>query len=166
MPLPGIISTDGRPQLVGRLVMPRLEIDTSVLFLVDTGAEHTLLNADDSNRLQVDISDLVDDDSKIAGLGGRIDVFWEDSELTFIQHNTVSHTYKLRVGILRFNRSERHRVGVAPSLLGRNLLRNWKMRCDILNKNLEFDVLRGGQTVDLRAQNWLRQDAGVPDMYR
>ena len=48
----------GRPYIEGRLIIPRLNIKSDMSFLVDTGADRSLLMPGDGRRLAIDYSKL------------------------------------------------------------------------------------------------------------
>ena len=62
--------TTGRPYLEGRLVIPRLSLESDISFLVDTGADRTVLLTADGQRMGIDYSDLTEDIGPSVGLGG------------------------------------------------------------------------------------------------
>ena len=64
----------GRPFIEGRLVIERLEIDGRVQFLVDTGADSTVLHPTDGERLNCRF-DLLGSPRSVGGVGGQQDYY-------------------------------------------------------------------------------------------
>ena len=62
--------TTGRPYIEGRLFLPRLGIDGNISFLLDTGADSSILMPGDALRLKVPYDQLTGD-SPAVGLGER-----------------------------------------------------------------------------------------------
>lgn len=72
----------GRPHLEGRLALPRLKISGDISFLIDTGADKTVLMPMDARRLKVDYKKL-GGTAQSLGIGGISKAFVESALLTF-----------------------------------------------------------------------------------
>ncbi len=71
----------------------------------------------------------------VFGIGGSQQEYSEDAELSFL-HGTRVVTYRMRIDIappLDHNRW-------LPSLLGMDVIRHWRMVCDVRNDVLAFEV--------------------------
>jgi translation initiation factor 2B subunit (eIF-2B alpha/beta/delta family) len=66
--------TTGRPYLEGRLVFPRLNLQHNVSFLVDTGADRTVIMPADAVTLGIDYSALTGNEA-VGGIGGTLNMF-------------------------------------------------------------------------------------------
>ncbi|MDE2695872.1 MAG: hypothetical protein OXH97_05075 [Chloroflexota bacterium] len=60
--------TSGRPYVEGRVYFPRFDLEGDISFLVDTGADASLLNPGDVARIGVDV-DLLEGRAESFGLG-------------------------------------------------------------------------------------------------
>ena len=63
------MTLSGRPYVEGRVYFPRFDLEGDVSFLVDTGADASLLNPGDVVRIGVNI-DLLAGSAESVGLGG------------------------------------------------------------------------------------------------
>lgn len=59
-----------RPYVLGRLILPRWNIQGEVDFLVDTGADSTIIHPYDGHRLRVPFAELESEILSV-GIGGR-----------------------------------------------------------------------------------------------
>src|SRR5437870_2566243 len=84
----------GRPYMEGRLYLPRLGIQGSISFLLDTGADYSMLMPADAVRLGVPF-DQLQGDSQPAGIGGSIHCFVEPAILVFTETKRALHAYDL-----------------------------------------------------------------------
>ena len=137
--------TSGRPYLEGRLFLPRLDVRGDISFLVDTGADASLINPLDSARLGIDYSRL-EGHAESWGIGGVAHNFIEDAVLVFSEPGVALYVYRLTIDISP--------PGPAipadlPSLLGRDILDRWRMTYSPLKKNLRFKVFEADETVKL-----------------
>jgi len=135
--------TTGRPYLEGRLVFPRLNLRGEVSWLVDTGADESMLMAADALRFGVDYSQLRASPSQSVGIGGAMSSFVEDAILVFTERGTVAYVYYLSLEIAPFSRE----IQDLPSLLGRDILDRWRMTYEPPARRLTFDVLSADTTL-------------------
>ena len=68
--------TSGRPFIEARLYLPRLNLSGDVSFLLDTGADASILMPADARRLGVPFNQL-EGDNECGGLGGTVHCFVE-----------------------------------------------------------------------------------------
>ena len=126
MVINGYFGEQGRPLVnVGVQLPGTLRKIRSVSFLVDTGADRTLLSYEDAHRLRVSYANR-GNPVRCSGVGGPVGVFPERAVLIF--KGTVGRLLmlELEIGILQ-------RVPDAesiPSLLGRDLLDEFRLVVD------------------------------------
>lgn len=104
------------------LIRTRLVHD--IPFVVDTGAERTLLGYDHADEIGVDYDLYGQPDASIGGIGGDLDVHDEDARLTFRTSESSTLTYETTLQI-----ASRAGRGI-PSLLGLDVLRGFRMVFD------------------------------------
>ncbi|MCH8188606.1 MAG: retroviral-like aspartic protease family protein [Proteobacteria bacterium] len=129
------------PYIEGRPLIPRLNIDGYVSFLVDTGADTTVLMQTDGARLGLDYSRLKNETFAI-GVGGEAKIYREPVNLVFSEAGTRIHLYVLDLHVLEPKSANK----TMPSLLGRNILNRWRMSYNATNKRLFFEVLSADLT--------------------
>lgn len=124
MPLEGRFDSAGRPFVTGELLLPELGIRASLAFLVDTGADRTLLMPVATARLGIEFSRLAMTPHHMAGIGGSVRYAHADARLVF--YGTSAYAYRLTLAIAE--------PGPQPSpveaLLGRDILDHWYLRYD------------------------------------
>ena len=120
----GRFDHQGRPYVQGWLILPRLNIQGDVEFLVDTGADSTIIHPLDGQKLGVPFGELQGEIVSV-GIGGSHPYFPEDAILLF-EDDVRLRQYRCEVLIGKpsdiLNR--------LPSLLGRSLLNHWRMVYD------------------------------------
>lgn len=137
----GNFSGDGRPFVQGRLVIPRLDIDGYVDFLVDTGADTTCLHPDDGIQLNCPFDRLANPIG-FGGIGGTHLYFIEPAVIIFLDGN------KLRLFNISLSISKPHPdVDGLNSLLGRDILERCRMNYDYTHNKLQFFVRSADLTV-------------------
>jgi hypothetical protein len=134
-------NTSGRPFLEGRVALPRLGITGDISFLVDTGADHTVIMPIDAGRLAIPFN-LLGNKVLSSGIGGSNSNFQEPAILVFSDIGVSLHAYFVDVWIADPTTT----IPIIPSLLGRNLMNNWNVICakpqDRLEAEVVFDDLR------------------------
>ena len=78
----GRFDQQGRPYVQGWLILPRLNIQGDIEFLVDTGADSTIIHPSDGQRLRMPFEELQSEISSV-GIGGSQPYFTEDAVLLF-----------------------------------------------------------------------------------
>src|SRR5262245_48262631 len=116
--------TSGAPYIEARVSFPRLGLRGLVSFLVDTGADGTVLMPIDSLKLGVDFGSLRNPTSS-QGVGGIAHGFNERVVLSFSDRRHV-FSYVLRIEVLA---PAAHNMRL-PSLLGRDILDQWRCIID------------------------------------
>ena len=113
-----------RPYVPGWLILPRLGVQGDVEFLVDTGADSTIIHPSDGQKLGIPFGELQSEIVSV-GIGGNHPYFLEDAVILF-EDNTSLREYRCEVLIGKPSAS----LNRLPSLLGRSLLNNWRMVYD------------------------------------
>ena len=93
----GSIQRNDRPMVTGLARLPNSSLERSILFLVDTGAEVTMLHPFDAEQLGLDFAGLGCGQS-ITGIGGSAKVFNQELRLLFQDADTGAwYEYSLTV---------------------------------------------------------------------
>ena len=124
----------GRPLVEGRLIAPRLGVDESLLFLLDTGADVTCLHPADAKNVDLPFSQLRNRVS-YRGVGGTSPYFVEPALLSFTD-KLQARLYAVQLLIAEPNESNR----ALPSLLGRDVINHWHVSYDPASSRLECAV--------------------------
>lgn len=107
------------------------------MFLVDTGAAHTVILDRDAKRLRVDYNALerLPEDSWACGIGGKVETFLiSDVRLKFLSedHRGVLLEHVLpKAQVLRHPKRQYEEVREAYSLLGMDVLRQYRLSLDV-----------------------------------
>lgn len=134
----------GRPLVECRIVIQRLRIDSSVSFLLDTGAVSTCLHPKDATNIGMPFSRLGNSVS-YSGVGGRSAYFREQAFLYFEDQRIGRYyVYDMPLQIAE----PRPNVRNLPSLLGRDVINQWYMQYDPANAHLQFVVRQADYTID------------------
>ena len=134
--------TNGRPFIEGRLLLPRLRLQSDISFIVDTGADQSVLMPGDSIRMNVDYGALMGDIETV-GIGGLARNFTEEAVLAFSDHGKILYAYRITIQIPSV---EPDILGI-PSLLGRDVLDRWSMSYNPSKKRLQFRVVSADITL-------------------
>jgi len=135
-------NTSGRPYLEGRLILSRLGLAADISFIVDTGADKTVLMPLDGTRLGIDYAKLTTRFLS-TGIGGVSADYLEPAILAFSETHTAIHLYQIEVIVS----SPSPDIMDIPSLLGRDILDRWRMTYDKPNAALAFEVLGADHTI-------------------
>ena len=147
----------GRPFVAARVNIPALAIWAHVLFLVDTGADKSLLSANDARRLGINYRALGAPDT-ITGVGGALAVYPVQATLAFADSEARVHFYTLTLDVASSD-TEQYEM---PSLLGRDILSRWRMIHDPSNNRLLLEVVSADQTAPADDNNLLVPGEGLP----
>lgn len=130
----GELDSAARPFVDGHLILPRLAVVTDLTFLVDTGADATYLHPRDSVGTGVPF-DLLEGSVTSRGIGGRATYFPERAVLVFTDYaERQRYGYRISVNIAKPGDMGNR----LPSLLGRDVIRRWRMDYDPIDNRLEF----------------------------
>ena len=125
-------NTSGAPYLEARVSFPRFNLRGLVSFLVDTGADGTVLMPADSQKLGIDFRSLRNQ-TKSRGIGGSVIGYGETAVLSFTDRRHIYH-YLLTVEI---SAPTTHNLRY-PSLLGRDILKRWRCVVDASVNKVTF----------------------------
>ena len=131
----------GRPYVEGRLIIPRLQVNHNVSFLLDTGADSSCLHPGDAVGAGVPFEQLRDRGLS-RGIGGASPYFQEPATLSF-PDGIAARIYQ--VGLLIAEPDETNRN--LPSLLGRNIVNHWYVEYDPASGRLECAVRYADRTI-------------------
>ena len=138
--------TSGRPYIEGRLLIPRLHINTGIWFCVDTGSDSTTLMPGDGTSIGLDYSILNETDRSM-GISGPIDSHKERAIVAFGEQGPVIHGYDLSITIISPD-AEKPGLNRLPSLLGRDILNRWTMLYSPTTDSLTFEVDTADVTIE------------------
>ena len=134
-----------RPYVRCRLALPGTGIADRITFLVDTGADATYLHPSDGLEIGLPF-DLLQGSVTSSGIGGSATYFPEPAVLTFTDSVTRRHYgYRISVNIAKPGDVR----GRLPSLLGRDVIRRWRMDYDPTEGRLEFTVRDADFALDI-----------------
>lgn len=124
--------------------MPRLEIRVDISFIVDTGADRSLLCPMDGQRIGVDYSVLTGNEESV-GLGGISYNFVERAILAFSEARRTLHLYFIELQIA----APTPEISSIPSILGRDVLDRWHMTYNPSKSYLAFRVLSADYSIPI-----------------
>jgi hypothetical protein len=123
-----------RPVVDCHLTIKSLNIDGVIPFLIDTGADTSLLMPIDSKPLKVPFEKLTN--KRIAyGLGGPATVYLIPAVI-IVSDKAKAYGYRIPLDIAEPNDD----LEGMPSLLGRDIIKHWHMTLDFPERKLHFDV--------------------------
>ena len=125
--LKGTFDTRGRPWIRGYVAFPRLAVKGFVNFLIDTGADSTVIHPADGLVIGIPFDDL-GSPSMRSGIGGKRAYFEEDAVIFFADDASSLHPCPTGVSVAKPD--ARGTLDHTPSLLGRPLLNSWRMLYD------------------------------------
>jgi predicted aspartyl protease len=143
--LRGQYDAAGRPYIEAFLRIPSLGVEGLVTFLIDTGADSTVLFPGDAKRLNISESDLseCDRDHSLGTSGPSCD-YVVPAVLIVTEENGVSHAYSIELRIPEYDPE----LMIIPSLIGRDVLNHLSMTFDPTNKILEAEVRSSDRRFD------------------
>jgi hypothetical protein len=139
--------TSGRPYLEGRLVLPGLDLRSDISFIVDTGADQSVLMPGDAIRMGLDYGKLTGNVTA-AGIGGLCQNFVEEAILAFSEPGKALYIYRVNIQIPAPSPD----ILDIPSLLGRDVLDRWSMTYTPSRKRLHFRVITADLTAPIPKQ--------------
>lgn len=130
----------------GRLfVLGQQELVSDISFLVDTGADSSMLMPADAVRMGTDYSKLTRKVESV-GIGGVAQTFVEEAALVFSEPGRFLYVYFIDLRIT----APSSEIMDLPSLLGRNVLDRWRMTYDPQENRLAFRVRSWDQRIRVR----------------
>ena len=139
--------TSGRPFIEGRLILPRLNIQGDISFLMDTGADTSMVMPGDAKRLGLPF-DMLQGDRECGGIGGTIHHFVERGIIVFTDPQVMLYAYDLEVSIMPDDPD----MEEVPSLLGRDVIDRWRIIYDPQGTGLKAKPHSADITIPLDAQ--------------
>ena len=133
----------GQPFVEGSLFIPRFRIHERVRFLVDTGTDSVCLHRRDATSLEIPF-DQLGDTSELLGVGGASPYFREYALMEF-SDGRWTRFYAVHLLIAEPRGMSN---AALPSLLGREILNQWRMNYDPASGRLEFEVRSADYTLD------------------
>jgi predicted aspartyl protease len=122
-----------------KFICDQLEINKDILMVIDTGTAITTINEFDARGMKVDYSRLTKKQNSL-GIGGQAESFMAESCHLYFGEGIESVDVK-PVKFLKQSNIEKADQERYPSLLGMDVLRNYKIRFTessvILEKNLQ-----------------------------
>ncbi len=126
----------GIPYVEGYLDLPGLNASGRVTFLVDTGADTTLLLPSGLDLLGINYANLPGRPDQSASIGGVVPAKKVPAVISFTGDRQNLYVYRMDISVLE----PRAELNEWPSLLGIDLLRNWRMRYSPSRYSLSFSV--------------------------
>jgi len=136
--------TSGRPYVEGRLILPDLNIRGDISFLVDTGADVSRLHPNDGIRLKIDYGQL-SGDAESVGTSGTTHDFTESAVVVFSEPKRFLYVYNITLRIAPVDPE----IMNLPSILGRDILDQWRITYNPQKRRLAFKVILADITIPL-----------------
>ena len=134
--------TSGRPYIEAQVILPRLKMSSGVSFIVDTGADQTVLMPLDAVRLGIHYRRLRRGPN-LFGMGGSCKSYRESALIVFSENNRRLILYEIEIGIIE-KRKEFMRT---RSLLGRDILDRLRMDYDASKGVITFKAVSADATI-------------------
>ena len=125
---------NGRPHVSAHVEIRRLNIRGTIPLLVDTGADNTCIHPKDGAELRVPYTSL-NRPTTVRGIAGRSQRYLEDAVISF-RDSLGSPVFRYRVTV-RIGKPDNVDPRL-PSLLGQDILRNWRTIHEPALQRLEF----------------------------
>ena len=122
MPIRGRFDATGKPLVRAELRVHGAQRRGQLDFIIDTGATDIILSHTDAVNLRVNFH-LLQAPVKGQGLNGSLDLYEGRADLIFTDRGSVYDYLNTRIFIPGSPRGNYE----APSLLGQEILRNWRM---------------------------------------
>lgn len=136
--------TSGRPYLEAQVILPRLKVNSGVSFIVDTGADRTVLMPLDAIRMGIDFRKLRRA-GNLFGIGGSCKSFSEPAIIMFSENRGRLFLYEITIGIVEKKRE----VMRTRSLLGRDILDRLRMDYNASKQSITFKVISADAIIRL-----------------
>jgi hypothetical protein len=126
------------------LIIPSQKLSTNISFLMDTGADVTNLMPMDAGKMGLDYTKLTDTDESV-GVGGLSVDYTEPAVLVFLD---AGKRNKLRVYFITVHiSSPSPDIMDLPSLLGRDVIDNWRIDYNPMKPALKAIVRKADVTL-------------------
>lgn len=135
--------TGNCPYVDALIHLPRLRVNGHISFIFDTGCDQTLLMPQDGIRMGLDFDNLESGRSSLSA-GGEMETFEERAVLLFQDIAKKYFAYDIIIAIAAPDGDNEE----IPSLLGRDIISNWRCIIDLSKKTLSCDVLSADLVTD------------------
>lgn len=134
------------PAVKALVSIEKLKVNGYIKFLLDTGASATAILDRDRELLGMRIAELEEAPARIGGIGGLVDTYIvRDAKIIFkaldIEHVEILDVLVLKHDVSRLSGEEIKRMLTIPSLLGRDVMRKFKL---VYSEAKEYVALERG----------------------
>ena len=126
MTIEGRLISGWLPFIYAKFICDQLQVNTDILLVVDTGTAITTINEFDARQMKIDYSKLTKNQDSL-GIGGSAESYIADSCHLYFGEGIESVDVK-PVKFLKQINVEKADQERYPSLLGMDVLRNYKIR--------------------------------------
>lgn len=123
------------PSIEGRIAIASMDAVVRTPFLLDTGAEITLLMPTDAAALGIDTGNMTPTPHLVSSVGGDTRIYQVSASIMFADRENL-YVYRAELAIAE---PGAHNRGL-PSLLGRDILNRWRLRYDAPANALDAEV--------------------------
>lgn len=127
--------TSKRPYVEGRLSLPSQRLNTNISFVLDTGADRTVLMPMDGTKMGIDYDKLTRECSS-RGVGGFAKNYLDAAIIAFRDVDGTIYSYKIDLMIAAPTNDNMN----IPALLGRDIINRWRINYDPIIDTLECHV--------------------------
>ena len=119
----------------GHVLLPRLGWSGNVSFIFDTGADTSLLMPLDAQRMGINYA-MFENEVPTLGIGGAAENFVESAYLAFVGDEAL-YGYEIELHICK----PAEELMTVPSLLGRDIIDQWRVTYDKSTSELLAEVV-------------------------
>ena len=146
--------TSHAPYIESRVSLPRLDLHTNVSFLLDTGADSTVLCPSDAKLMQVDLAAITRRTTSL-GVGGEAENYVEKALVSFVDgRENLLYVYEIDLEIIEPCEG----IETLPSLLGRDIINKWGLRYSPLELIVEATVFDASMIFDSSTNDPIPRD--------
>ena len=134
-------NTSHAPYVDAHVLLPSLRLQGGISFLIDTGADTTVMAEVDANRLGIDYSKLPNA-TQCFGIGGVSRDYVEPAVL-LLADGAVLHFYRIKLTI----KSPDPALRTMPSLLGRDVINRLQVTLNHSASNCHIEIITSDGTI-------------------
>ena len=134
---------NGSPFIEGLLVFPGLNIQGTISFLLDTGADESCVMPTDGRRLGIDYGNLTGRTVSIRGASGSVDSTKRPALVFFAEDTGKVRLYRIQIHIM----PDEPALHGIHSLLGQDILSRWRTVHDPTRGRIQATVLSADRTL-------------------